>query len=177
MANGVALEKLQRLDTILFFKLNHLFNQRAKQASIWVSRTGDGYLYFLIGALLFGLEPAVGASFFFSTLIAFGFELPCYLLLKQLFKRNRPFNKLANFTAHIAPSDKFSMPSGHTAAAFLFAFMVLHFYPVFAFLAFVWASLVGMARVVLGVHYPGDIVAGMLLGYSSSQLALVLMAA
>lgn len=177
MANGVPLDKLQRLDTLLFYKFNHFFDRRTKQASIWISRTGDGYLYFLIAVLLYSFEPISGASFFIATLIAFGIEVPCYLLLKHLFKRNRPFNKLANFSAHIAPSDKFSMPSGHTAAAFLFAFMVLHFYPQLALLTFLWASLVGLARVVLGVHYPGDILAGAVLGYASSQLALLMFVA
>ena len=50
-------------------------------------------------------------------LLAFAFELPLYLLLKNLLKRQRP----VGLPVFITPSDRYSLPSGHTAAAFLMA--------------------------------------------------------
>ena len=175
MASVIRDSKLQQLDTFLFYKCHLLSNHSVKNVSVWVSKTGDGYLYFALALLVFLSDQIQGANFFYTALLAFAFEVPIYIGLKNVVKRHRPFNKLDAFTSHIAPSDKFSMPSGHTAAAFVFASLVAHFFPELALFAYCWASLIGMARVLLGVHFPGDILAGALLGLSCSSLALSLM--
>lgn len=172
MTSVIRDNKLQQLDTFLFYKCHYLTNNPIKNTSVWVSKTGDGYFYFAIALLLFLFEQQSGSAFFYNALLAFAIEVPIYLGLKNAFKRNRPFNKLDSFHSHIAPSDKFSMPSGHTAAAFVFATVVAFYYPEFASLAYTWAVLIGFARVFLGVHFPGDIIAGALLGYSSAQFAI-----
>ena len=74
----------------------------------------------------------------------------------------------------ITPSDKFSFPSGHTAAAFVFANIVVAFFPSLSIPLYLFATLVGLSRVMLGVHYPGDILAGMVLGLACSWAALAL---
>ncbi|MBU2882578.1 phosphatase PAP2 family protein [Psychrosphaera sp. B3R10] len=176
MASVIRDGKLQQLDTFLFYKCHLLSNNPIKNLSVWVSRTGDGYLYFAIALLILWAGTPHGESFFYTALAAFAIEVPIYISLKNLVKRNRPFNKLQAFQSHIAPSDKFSMPSGHTAAAFVFASIVATYYPEFAVLAYCWASLIGLARVLLGVHFPGDILAGGLLGYGCAQAAFVLLA-
>jgi undecaprenyl-diphosphatase len=77
-----------------------------------------------------------------------------------------------NLTAHVTPSDKFSLPSGHTAAAWLMASIVAHYYPPFALLAYSWAALIGLSRVLLGVHYPSDVFAGTLLGITIASTSI-----
>jgi len=174
MAVVVRDNKLQQLDTLLFFKCHKLTNQFVKDTSIWVSKTGDGHAYLILASILLWLDQSWGKSFFQTALIAFAIELPIYLTLKNLVKRHRPFNKISQFSSHISPSDRFSMPSGHTAAGFVFATVLAYFYPEYAQLAYTWATLIGFSRIFLGVHFPGDIIAGAFLGYSSAQLALSL---
>ena len=123
---------------------------------------------------LFGLDPNNGPVFFYTALLAYALELPIYVMLKKTLQRQRPCDCITNFNAHIAPSDKFSLPSGHTAAAFLMATLLSSFYPILTPFVFVWASLIGLSRVLLGVHYPSDVLAGASLGVLMSCLSISL---
>lgn len=139
-----------------------------------ISKTGDGPLYIAVGLLLFFMGGKGGQLFFGAGVAAYVLELIAYWILKNTIKRDRPTSMEIFQGAWIIPSDKFSFPSGHTAAAFVFATLCLHFYPLFAPAAYVWASLIGASRVCLGVHFPSDIVAGMILGITSCWCAMFL---
>lgn len=158
------LQRVHYLDTLAFLWLHATKSFRYRRSIRWVSRSGDGPLYAIIGSLLFFLEPVDGKHFVAAAGCAYALDVSLYLLLKNLIKRDRPATKMDFYEAWITPSDKFSFPSGHTAAAFVFAWLIWDFYPVFAVPVFLWASLVGMSRVLLGVHYPSDIFAGIVLG-------------
>jgi undecaprenyl-diphosphatase len=56
------------------------------------------------------------------------------------------------------------------------AALVAHFYPSLAILVYLWATCIGLSRVLLGVHYPSDIVAGAILGLLISFLSLTILA-
>lgn len=141
-------------------------DQRISKCFKWVSKTGDGQLYIVLALILFYFDKEHGALFFYTALTAYCFEIPMYLMLKHAFKRQRPCDLLQHFQAYVVPGDKFSLPSGHTAAAFLMATVIMHFYPSLAVLAFTWASLVGLSRIVLRVHFPLDVLLGASLGIS-----------
>ncbi|WP_372872196.1 phosphatase PAP2 family protein [Shewanella sp.] len=134
-----------------------------QRSALRVSATGDGpfYLYLSVGLLLF---DSYGNQFFKLALLAFTLELPLYLLLKNSIRRTRPCHAALGFECSLEPSDKFSLPSGHTAAAFVMATAITCVYPAALFVAYGWAGLIGLSRVVLGVHYPMDILAGAALG-------------
>lgn len=136
------------------------------------SRLGDGYLYLVLGLAIFWFDKVDGESFLYLTLMAFAIELPLYLLLKNTIRRPRPTESILGFKASHKPSDKFSLPSGHTAAAFVFATMLSWHYPEIMGLAFSIAGMIGLSRVLLGVHYPSDIAAGILLGCTSALIVL-----
>ena len=142
----------------------------------YISRTGDGHLYLLLGAFLYHSE-GLQSLYLQTTLLAFLIERPVYLILKNAFKRNRPQAALEGFSSLVKPSDQFSFPSGHTSAAFMVATITGFFMPVLLLPLLLWAALVGFSRVVLGVHFPTDTLVGMALGvgvaiYSLNQLVL-----
>jgi undecaprenyl-diphosphatase len=167
------LQKLTAYDTRLFHWCQMLHRElRLAPVSRFVSRLGDGLFYLLLGLGLALFEPEQGPAFFQAGLLAFSLELPLYLLLKNTIRRDRPRHRLDGIRAVIEPSDTFSFPSGHAAAAFLFALLLSAHYPGMAPLAFPIAGLIGLSRVLLGVHYPTDIAAGALLGLGSGVLAL-----
>jgi undecaprenyl-diphosphatase len=158
------LQRVHLLDTNTFLWLHVTKKFQYRPYIRWISHTGDGHFYFMIALSLLLLDSNNGTEFFWSGIIAYVIEVSLYLLLKNAIKRDRPAIKISSYTAWITPSDQFSFPSGHTAAAFVFACLVLHFYPTFAVLAFIWAAAIASSRVLLGVHYPTDLVAGALLG-------------
>mgnify|MGYP000229940975 CR=1 FL=1 len=129
-----------------------------------ISHSGDGYLYLAIAVLAMFIDNANSKLFVASCALAYLIEVPSFILLKHFFKRNRPYVQLKGSYYAIEPADKFSLPSGHSAAAFLMFNLIAFYYPSFCFIAFIWAVLIGLSRVILGVHYLSDIIAGALLG-------------
>jgi undecaprenyl-diphosphatase len=147
---------------------------RLRRLSYWVSKSADGPGYALLALWLYWQGDAVALQLVSVLALAFAIELPAYLLLKNLFRRQRPAVALAGqIRAHIEPSDRFSLPSGHTAGAFVLVSCIAVLAPVWFPLALLWGCMVGMSRVLLGVHFPGDILAGMFLGSCSVLLAML----
>lgn len=94
------------------------------------------------------------------------------LAVKPLTRRRRPDRTAEGVLAdrHVRMPLSTSFPSGHTAAAFAFATGVGHVAPVAAAPLRVLAAAVAYSRVHTGVHYPGDVIAGALIGVSLAQL-------
>lgn len=167
-------QRVQQLDTLAFLWLHVTKRFPYRKSVRWISRTGDGHLYIVAALALSLLEPEHGVAFLLAGLVAYSLDISLYLILKNAIKRDRPAMRIDFYEAWITPSDQFSFPSGHTAAAFLFAALVAWFYPAFTLPCYVWASLIGTSRVLLGVHYPSDIAAGALLGTGAALTGLYL---
>ena len=125
-----------------------------------VSRLGDGtFWYALIAALaLFGGgRGRIAALHLALTGLAAAL---LYRRLKHWTRRPRPFRAHQEIVAHVAPLDEFSFPSGHTLHAISFTVIALAYFPLLAPLLVPFTLLVGASRVVLGLHYPSDVLAG-----------------
>ncbi|MGW4573002.1 phosphatase PAP2 family protein [Streptomyces tendae] len=96
------------------------------------------------------------------------------LLGKRLVHRARPDREAARVTVdrHVPMPASASFPSGHTAAAVAFATAVGVALPEAAVPLGALAGAVGYSRVHTGVHYPGDVAAGAVLGIASAAAAL-----
>ena len=129
-----------------------------------ISRSGDGYMQVLLPCCIALVEPESGSVFLYLCCFTFIIERVLYLILKKSLKRRRPPEVIPFFSSLVIPSDQFSFPSGHTMAAFLLASLCSFYYGSSAYPLFIWASAVGSSRVILGVHFPTDILAGAFLG-------------
>jgi undecaprenyl-diphosphatase len=72
------------------------------------------------------------------------------------------------------PLDKFSFPSGHTLHAVVFGLVAINYYPALSFIIMPFVSMVALSRVVLGLHYPSDVLAGALIGSLIAALSFLL---
>ena len=139
-----------------------------------VSRLGDGIFWY---ALMAALPLAVGrqGAIVSLQLAATGLvSLAIYRLLKRWIRRPRPYASHHGIIARVSPLDQFSFPSGHTLHAAAFSIIAISYYPALAWLLIPFSVLVALSRVVLGLHYPSDVLAGAALGAIIARVSFCL---
>ncbi len=135
------------------------------------SRLGDGvFWYGLMGTLLavYGLDALPAVLHMTGAALAGTF---LYAWLKGATERPRPYQACAAIQCLGAPLDRFSFPSGHTLHAVAFSAVACAYYPALGWLLWPFATLVAGSRLVLGLHYPSDVIAGALLGAGIAALS------
>ena len=94
-------------------------------------------------------------------------------LIKPTVGELRPFLVLQHVNLLVYESGKYSFPSGHTSLVFTMATILgLKFRKIYP--AFIIAAIVGFSRIYLGVHYPGDVLGGIIIGVLSGLISLKL---
>jgi undecaprenyl-diphosphatase len=139
-----------------------------------VSRLGDGLAWYTLLALLpLVLGPAAfpGAIHMGLTALA---GVGIYRGLKERLLRERPFASHRGVRAWLPPLDRYSFPSGHTLHAVCFTVMLATYHPALLWVAVPFAASVAASRVVLGLHYPSDVLAGGVIGWVLARLSLAL---
>lgn len=134
-----------------------------------VSRLGDGMLWIALAAVLLAAGGARGQLALLHMALVGGVSALLYRRLKHWSRRPRPYAADGRIRAWIAPLDEFSFPSGHTLHAVGFTIVTLSYMPSLAWLLIPFAASVAVSRVVLGLHYPSDVLAATGIG---SMLAL-----
>jgi len=85
-------------------------------------------------------------------------------IIKRIANRPRPYISLQNIKEFKIPFEPHSFPSGHTTAIFSLVVTLNFYLPACGLILILLATLVGISRVYLGVHYPSDVLMGGLLG-------------
>ena len=168
------LASLQKFEMRLFASV---FRQTEKRTVIpmarAISHSGDGYLHVLAPISVWLVDPASFTRLLPLLSLALVAERGLYWLVKNSLRRPRPQESVPGFRSLITASDQFSFPSGHSSCAFLLATAMMLVYGAAAAPMLLWAAAVALSRVLLGVHFPGDILAGALMG---SAIALLVAA-
>jgi membrane-associated phospholipid phosphatase len=164
---------LQAVDTFVFVQINQLPHRKLSDRFLtrlsWVMTSGGGWLLFLLLATLVDRQRgwkatrAVAPALWLATATV---EHP----IKKWFRRRRPFISLIEAIIVGRKPGSYSFPSGHSAAAFAGALLLAREYPASARGFFGLASLVAFSRIYLGVHYPGDVLSGSLLGMALARI-------
>lgn len=166
-------ERLQTAELTLCLRINRSC-RRGHVAEFFglISRLGDGVAWYVLIALLPLLYGGRGLA---TSLLMMAVGLVALLLyrwLKVHTTRSRPRDMDPRILRTTDPLDQFSFPSGHTLHAVAFTTVALSAFPYLGWALIPFALLVASSRVVLGLHYPSDVVAGALVGFMVAQLGI-----
>jgi undecaprenyl-diphosphatase len=139
---------------------------------ICATRGGDGWLWYGMGLIILlfggaGRFQAAGAG-----ALAAGVGIALFLRLKKAAKRKRPNTLVPHCWATLLPPDQFSFPSGHTITAFAVAVSLSMFYPTLAIGLLFCALSVAASRILLGMHFLSDVLAGAAIGTALAYCAV-----
>ena len=168
-------QRLLQVDTALCLR----FNRTSRY--IWVrrlfrmvSRLGDGLFWYtvIVGILL--AEGSAGVRPSLHMLAAGLCGTLVYKAIKGKATRPRPYAVIQSITPGIAALDRFSFPSGHTLHAVVFTMVALAYYPMLAWLLIPFTVLTAISRLVLGLHYPSDVLAAAAIGALIASISFTL---
>jgi undecaprenyl-diphosphatase len=152
-------------DIALSESLNCLCRARGgNQLFWWVSRLGDGVAWYALMLFLPGLYGQSGLASSLNMAAVGVVNVVLYKAIKRAAGRPRPCVACDGIVPGTAPLDQYSFPSGHTMHAVAFSVVAIGHHPELAWCLVPFAALVALSRVVLGLHYPTDVVAGALIG-------------
>lgn len=141
----------------------------------FVSWLGNGKFWYCLMLLLPVQAGLPGLKAAAHLLCVGGVNFAVYRLIKSHTQRPRPCCACEDILRGAAPLDEFSFPSGHTMHSVAFTLTAsLWFPPLFAPLA-AFTILVALSRVILGLHYPTDVLLGALVGAMAAQLSILLL--
>jgi undecaprenyl-diphosphatase len=138
------------------------------------SRLGDGIIWYALMIALPFLYGSRGVRVALIMLASGAAGLAVYKFLKRTFVRERPFIRHAGISLAQTPLDRYSFPSGHTLHAVAFAWQACAAFPELSFALVPLALAIAASRVVLGLHYPTDVLVGALLGAISGAIGVAL---
>jgi undecaprenyl-diphosphatase len=137
-----------------------------------VSRAGDGVFWYSLMAVLALFGGSRGAQAALHMAVVGIVALLLYRNLKKRTCRPRPFRAHHGIVAHIPPLDEYSFPSGHTLHAVSFSLVAIAYFPMLAVLLLPFTLLVAASRVILGLHFPSDVVAAAVIGSGLASFSL-----
>ncbi len=92
------------------------------------------------------------------------------IILKPLIQRPRPFTEIADIILLIKTPKDYSFPSGHTAASFVMVYIFFRHIKKYFIPVFITGILIAFSRMYLTVHFPSDIIAGIIIGIFSGYV-------
>jgi undecaprenyl-diphosphatase len=160
-------------DQVLCEQLNALGKHKAiKDLFCGFSRLGDGVLWYSILFIMPFWYGLYGLWVSLITLCSCYLCMSFYKSVKLHFVRERPFVTHKSITPYTLPLDRYSFPSGHTMNAMHCALVLSFLLPGwYAFMVFC-VSGIALSRVILGMHYPSDVILGAVLGSCTASLTI-----
>ena len=167
------LGRADRFELSVCLKINWLSRFRPVSTLFRVvSRLGDGVIWYTLMALFAVLCGPDGLVAMLHVGVTSAVGVWLYSTLKNRLVRPRPFVSHGEIVARIAPLDQYSFPSGHTLHAVLFTTMFAAYVPATWAFLLPFAVLVALSRVVLGLHYPSDVIVGAAIGLALATLSM-----
>lgn len=161
--------------SVLLFIQEHLRNEFLNPIVTFITRLGDnGAIWIILGlALLIPKKTRRGGfDMLMCLLLAF---LINDLVLKDLIARIRPYEMIEGLSILVPPETSFSFPSGHTNASFASAADLTLVFGKKGAWSYILAAAIALSRLYVGVHYPTDILGGIIVGTLAAFAAYYLL--
>lgn len=137
-----------------------------------ITTLGNGGAIWILLTLLILMLPKTRKVGCMMTVALLGTLLINNILVKNLVARVRPYEVIEGLTYIVRRPKEFSFPSGHAGSSFAAACIMLRRLPRrYGIPAFVLAVLIALSRLYVGVHYPSDVLFGMISGILISYAA------
>ena len=131
----------------------------------FITHLGDKGLFWIVLSLLLLIKKSTRKTGFLSLLSLLVTFLIVNVCMKNGFARIRPYETLTDLLFLIEKQSDFSFPSGHSASSFASAVVLFKQLPKrYGIPILILAVLIAFSRIYMGVHYPTDILAGILIG-------------
>lgn len=168
-------ERLQQRELAVLRSANRLTHGRV----LWrffavISRLGDGVFWYALMLALWLAGGQSGRSAALQMAVLGLVSLLLYKAIKRWSRRPRPL-AVEHLNVRVLPLDEFSFPSGHTLHAVGFTLVAITWFPWLGWLLVPFALCVALSRVVLGLHYPSDVLAAIALGWALSEASFLLL--
>lgn len=166
------LQRIQELDD-RFAESSQALEQPGfiRAIAVVLAHSGDSWFWLIGLGLLWWLGTDYWKQLALVMIIGIGVTALVVMVIKFTVRRRRPQGEWGRI---YRSTDPHSFPSGHAARSTMLAVIALGMGPLWLGLSLLlWVPLVGLARIILGVHYPSDIVAGMALGIVMGVLVLI----
>jgi undecaprenyl-diphosphatase len=171
-----ATARLSAPDYFLMVRLNRW--RPPRWIRVWMlaaSRAGDGWLWWSCGLAVLASNDVARYEAILAAALAVLVGTLIFKVLKRVVGRKRPCAIQPHCWATLLPPDQFSFPSGHSITAFAVAISLGAFYPPALPVLVFCASSVAVSRVVLGMHFLSDVIAGSALGAALGYTAAVML--
>lgn len=138
------------------------------------SYLGNGLLWYALMLLLLISDGMTAVPVVLSMGVAGIIATLLYKILKASTMRPRPCAVSRSLCRTVDPLDRFSFPSGHTLHAVCFTMIAIAHYPALAVYLLPFTLMVAASRLVLGLHYPSDVIAGAGIGAATATITLAI---
>lgn len=159
-------QSLTELDSnILFFVQDNLRSELLNDLVVWFTSLGNGGLIWIFIVLAFIISEYTRKEGIYCALSLIMCFVLVNLFLKNAVARIRPYDAFEEIRCLIGPLSDYSFPSGHTASAFAASVPVFNLInKVTGSGMLVLATLMGLSRIYICVHYPSDVICGAIVG-------------
>lgn len=160
--------------TVLFYIQSNLHSPLLDKIMILASAAGDyGLIWIFLSLLLLinrktrkiGITALI--ALILSTILGEG-------LVKNIIQRPRPYTEFPWVHLLIDESTAYAFPSGHTTSSFAVAYVLSNYLKRLSPIIWMVALLIAFSRLYLFMHYPSDLVAGIVLGLICGRVATYL---
>ena len=125
-----------------------------------VSKLGDYPAWVIFGLFIAVQQGAAALPFVVQAVVTMAVGILVYKTLKNRLVRERPYMTHGDIVCGTAPLDRYSFPSGHTLHARSFTVLYGAWEPALLIVMAPFAALVAASRIILGLHYPSDVLVG-----------------